>query len=109
MVDGFLNYYDPNTCILKFPIKLQTTTKDYEDVPPNKLVIFAVITDSLGLILKPLKMEYARRNENDFLLDFGGCLSREAVYAKIGLSNTSMTKQHFGFLDLPVVSSFFIN
>lgn len=107
MIDGFLNCYDPETKILKFPVKAQITTKDYENVPPIKLTVFAILTENLGLTIRPLNLEFAKRNGDDFLLDLGPCLTRETVYAKMGITNSTATQQHYGFLDLPSVSSVF--
>ncbi|GJQ85921.1 hypothetical protein Trydic_g21772 [Trypoxylus dichotomus] len=105
MVDDLLSFYDPETKILKFPIKAQVTTKGFPNIPPVKLTIYAILSESLGLILKPLNLDYASLNGSDILLDLGTCMTREAVVTKIGITNMSITRQHFGFLDLPMCLS----
>lgn len=105
MIDGFLSCYDPITRILKFPIKARIVTKDYDRIPSIRSTIYAILSENMALSIRPLKREWAKRNGDDFLLDLGTCFSRECVFAKLGITNSSATKQHFGFLDLPNVNS----
>lgn len=90
--------------VLEFPIYLCVRSKNYLDTPPTKIVAFAVLTESLGVIIRPICKLNTTCNEcNDLVMDLGECTTKETVIGKFGVSNESFVVQHFGFLDLPQV------
>lgn len=64
------NFYDVETGILRFPIRLQVTTGGVE-APVLSVTVFAILAQNLGLVVKPIDREYVSSHGDEFLLDQG--------------------------------------
>lgn len=98
-------YYDPNTAIIHFPIKICTLLPKNSQVPATVISVYALLTEADFLILRPGPNQDADLDQSLIpVINLGQVTTHETITAEIEIENCSASTHEFGFLNLPEVS-----
>lgn len=104
MEDDTNTYYNQENRILEFPIQLCPLSKAFRDVPPTKLVAYAILDNSLDVFVELEEEKHIKTTKSDEIcLDMGSCSTKESVIGKFKVINETDVPQHYGFLNIPEV------
>lgn len=96
---------NPYNFALEFSIQVSLISKDYQDAPPKKVTVLAILNDPKTISLTSSSDYLLKAHCHDeVLLTFGNCNTYESIRASIEIRNNSYQCQEYGFLDLPDVN-----
>ncbi|XP_072380055.1 uncharacterized protein [Diabrotica undecimpunctata] len=99
-------YFDKDLLLLEVPLEVHIMTKNYSNIFPVLVTIFAVVTCTNLLNIRPLDNNAVIASSKYLELDLGQCSIYETVVTVLAIENNTSMKQIYGFTDLPSCLTF---